>query len=334
MECRKAKAREWRVRLLEDLKEHKNGIMITLTFSNESIRELATDKLVKGLTGYTKDNKIAKLALRRWLERWRQRRGKDGKSLRHWLVTELGSGETEHLHLHGIVWTNEGIEEIRKRWKYGNVWHGTWVNEQTINYSTKYVYKIDEKHKNYKSIVLTSDGIGKNYLNRTDKDKNTYKENKTREHYKTSTGHKIAMPIYWRNKIYNEEEREKLWIEKLDKKLRWVDGQKIDISNGEEEYWKALKEAQKKNKKLGYGDDNKDWDAIKYENALRQLKINERIKKGYIRGNSDTKTKVQNNSNTDKDSKGKAKINIDQHKESKYPTGGDSIKWGTSKEWE
>ena len=30
------------------------------------------------------------------------------------------------------------------------------------------------------------------------------------ETYRTSTGHKIAMPIYWRNKIYNDEEREKL----------------------------------------------------------------------------------------------------------------------------
>ena len=47
---------------------------------------------------------------------------------------------------------------------------------------------------------------------------------------KIERGHKQALPIYWRNKIYSEEEREKLWLQKLDKKERYVNGQKIDIS--------------------------------------------------------------------------------------------------------
>ena len=42
------------------------------------------------------------------------------------------------------------------------------------------------------------------------------------------------MPIYYRNKIYSEEEREKLWIQKLNSNTRYILGEKIDISKGEE----------------------------------------------------------------------------------------------------
>ena len=43
IECRKQKARNWQVRLMEDIKEHKNGKFITLTFSNKSYKELYED---------------------------------------------------------------------------------------------------------------------------------------------------------------------------------------------------------------------------------------------------------------------------------------------------
>ena len=60
-------------------------------------------------------------------------------------------------------------------------------------------------------------------MNRTDWIKNKFNQNgETREYYKTETGHKQALPIYWRNKIYSEEEREKLWLQKLDKEERYV----------------------------------------------------------------------------------------------------------------
>ena len=41
IECRKAKAREWQLRMLEEIKENKNGKFITLTFSTESLKELS-----------------------------------------------------------------------------------------------------------------------------------------------------------------------------------------------------------------------------------------------------------------------------------------------------
>lgn len=109
--------------------------------------------------------------------------------------------------------------------------------------------------------------------------KNKYKEKETNETYRTRQGHKIAMPIYWRNKIYTEKEREKLWLQKLDKLERWVNGEKVDISNGEEEYYKLLKWHRERNRQLGYGDDNKDWSREQYEKARRIIMIKTRIEK-------------------------------------------------------
>lgn len=284
IECRRQERTKWQVRLLEDVRHNKNGKFVTLTFSNESIAKLATE--IKGLKGYDLDNEIATLATRRFLERWRK---KYKKSIRHWFITELGHTGTEHIHMHGIVWTDETLDEVERVWNYGYIWKGkklnnntyqNFVNEKTVNYLTKYVHKIDKDHEYYKAKVLTSAGIGKDYLNREDSKRHTFKKDQTKETYITRTGHEIGLPIYWRNKIWTEEEREKLWLIKLDKEERWVCGEKIDISNGDEEYYKVLDWHRQRNKRLGYGDDSINWDKKKYENQRRQLKINERIQKG------------------------------------------------------
>ena len=75
----------------------------------------------------------------------------------------------------------------------------------------------------------------------------------------------------------SEEEREKLWLQKLDKEERYVNGQKIDISENFEEYWKAIKRARIENYELGYGERTKDYNQKKYEEELRMLLIQKRI---------------------------------------------------------
>jgi hypothetical protein len=279
IECRKQKAREWQVRLLEEIKVNKNGKFVCLTFSNKYITELYNE--VKG-TGYEKDNNVAALAVRRFLERWRK---STGKSVRHWLVTELGTTRTEHLHLHGILFTNESAEFIQEKWKYGNVWQGykgkpSYVNAKTINYVIKYVTKYDIKHRFYKQAILCSAGIGRNYTETEAAKKTKFNGNKTKTTYTTETGHQIAMPIYWRNKIYTEKEREKLWMQQLDKGKRYVLKQEIDVTTekGEEEYKNALIWAQKINTQKGYGKKVWNWDLEKYENERRKLKQLERAK--------------------------------------------------------
>lgn len=278
IECRKQKANGWKVRLMEDLRVNKNAKFITLTYSDESLEKLA--KGIK-LEGYELDNEIARLSIRRFTENWRS---KYGKTIRHWMVTEIGGKNTERLHIHGLVWTNKTIEEIDEKWIYGKVILGNgagkhYVNEETIGYIVKYISKVDEKHKEYESKMFVSKGIGSEYINRRDSERNKYKGEKTIETYKSRTGLELGLPVYYRNKIYNDEEREKLWINRLDKGERWIMGVKVDIKEGEEEYYKLLKDKRKINKRLGYGDDSENWELKEYEKQRRNLKRKERIEK-------------------------------------------------------
>ncbi|AXH77142.1 MAG: replication initiator protein [Microviridae sp.] len=298
IECRKKYGRAWQVRLLEDIKANRNGKFITLTFSDKSIQELNEAIIIKknketgekykikisNIYGYSKDNAIATVGMRRFLERWRK---KYKKSLRHWTVTELGHSGTENIHLHGVVWTNESFDEIRKIWQYGFVWPRpeeekvNYVNERTVNYIIKYVTKTDKDHKNYRSIVLTTPGIGVSYINSYSMRKNQYIAKKTDETYLTESGHKICLPTYYRNKLYTEEQKEKLWIEKLNKGIIYVRGERVDISKDTKNYHKLLKWYQMENKELGYGDDET-WKEKENEEARRHMMQMKRINKNKI----------------------------------------------------
>lgn len=284
IECTKQKAMQWKTRLMEDIKANTNGKFITLTFSNESIALLTKD-IPNGYKGYDKDNAIATLAVRRFLERYRKQ---NKTSIRHWLITELGHNGTENIHLHGLIWPTKPLEDTLKHWQYGWVWKGNtingilenYVNETTINYIIKYVTKIDIQHRHYKPIILCSKGIGKNYLNTFNCSQNKFNNTNTKETYTTRTGTILPLPIYFRNKIYTEHEREQLWLQKLDKEERYVLGQKISLKNNAEEVLAALKSAQKLNEELGYGkpkDKKTDWDEYEYEQQLREIKILTRI---------------------------------------------------------
>nr|WAE43529.1 MAG: replication initiator protein [Microviridae sp.] len=271
IECMKQKKRAWQVRLQEEIRENINGQFVTLTFSEESLNELSKDVTMKN-ENKDYDNEIATLAVRRFLERWRK---KNKISVKHWLVTELGHENTQRLHIHGIIFT-DNKEDIKNIWNYGTVYIGDYVNNKTINYIVKYINKIDIVHKGYISKILTSPGMGSNYIKRSDSNKNIYQEDKTKEYYKTKDGTKINLPIYYRNKIYTEEEREKLWIQKLDKEERYVCGEKISIKESDNEYIDLREFYRRKNKRLGFGDDTKAWNKEEYQ---RQREIFRSIKK-------------------------------------------------------
>ncbi|AXH73651.1 MAG: replication initiator protein [Microviridae sp.] len=286
MECMKQKSMKWSIRLQEEIRHKKDGNFVTLSFSEESLNELdsevqrinkaehenvnkQTDRNTKyiEIEGYELENKMATLAVRRFLERWRK---ENKTSVRHWLVTELGHNNTERIHIHGIIFGDR--KQIQKHWKYGNIWIGDYVNEQTVNYIVKYVNKQDTDHKYYNPIILCSSGIGNKYTERQDSKLNKYQGSDTKETYTTRQGKKIALPTYYRNKIYSDEEREKLWLNTLDKETRYINGIKIDVSKGEEDYENTLKYQRELNKKLGYGSRDINEKDKEYERQQRNIR--------------------------------------------------------------
>ena len=291
MECTRQRTESWRARLLEDIKHNQNARFITLTFSNENYTALYKELEGTGYIGYEMDNQIAKLAVKRFINRHIKRHK---KSIRHWLVTELGHTGTEHLHLHGLLYTDLTTQEIEIIWQYGFIWDGyqnkaKYVNERTVNYICKYVHKQDLDHPHYKPIILTSPGIGRDYTQQHNFKNLKYIGEETEVAYTTSTGHKIGLPLYWKQKAFTDDEREKLWIHKLDKGILYVNKQKIDIHNRPQDYEKALIAAQRKNTELGYQTPVRDKDKIAKEIKHRIKKQKERMY-----NNNKKKNKKQN----------------------------------------
>lgn len=260
LECRKQKANEWKVRLNEELKhntEHVN--FYTLTFTPERLERLERES--------NTISEQATIAVRRFLERIRKI---TGKSTKHWIVSEIGQNNTERLHLHGIIWGNENI--IKKAWEIeGICYPGYKVDEQTINYCVKYILKNDEKH-NYVSKIYTSPGIGKGYKETGEFGQHTFKGKETKDYYRLNTGFKMRNPIYYRNMLYTEEEREKLWIHKIEQKKRYVLGTEFNIAlDSELRAWsRAIKTGQEQSERNGYQKSNY-YKINDYEKRIKRI---------------------------------------------------------------
>nr|QJB19732.1 MAG: replication initiator protein [Microvirus sp.] len=287
-ECRKKLANEWRIRLYEEYKENNRAEFVTLSFSPEGIEQLENEikeKKYKGIEGDEIDvNILASYAIRMYTERWRK---KYKKAQRHWMITELGHKNSERIHLHGIIWntTNTPGEEFRKdiveKWKYGNVWIGQYVNEKTINYITKYITKLDTYHKGYKQKIITSKGIGKGYINSEQAKRNQYRGADTNTTYKAQNGYIIELPRYYKDKLYNEEQKQKLWSNLLDKEELYIKGVKFSKENQDDTeyrkiFYNTLKTSREDNDKLGYGN-NKTQNYKYIITEIMKLKSNEII---------------------------------------------------------
>lgn len=268
MECRRQKAQQWKVRLCEELKVQKYKYFVTLTFSNEALEELMQK------ANAPESNAVATIAVRRFLERYRK---KYGKSLRHWFITELGHENTERIHLHGIIFPPQEMtnDELASLWKYGRTDNGRYCNIQTINYIVKYVTKIDKDHKTFQPVILCSAGLGASFCN-TLAAKMTYRyiKGQSREDYTLPNGSKVALPIYMRNKMYNREERDNLWTDRLDKGEIYVEGiriRNIQSDEGQKRYIKLLEEKQRQNEALGYGNTSEEWKKKPYNITFKML---------------------------------------------------------------
>ncbi len=128
------------------------------------------------------------------------------------------------------------------------------VGEASAGYLVKYMSKTDEKHKEYKSKVFASKGIGIGYLGRKDSKRHRYDGLDTKKDYRDRKLNRLPLPKYFRDKIWTEEEREWMFKSSMEEEKAYVLGQEIDISDmeGKIDYENAIIEARKYNKRMGY----------------------------------------------------------------------------------
>lgn len=233
-ECCRARSSAWRVRIAEEVRVHPESRFVTLTFNEEEL-----DKLIKEVGN--EPDAIFRLAVHRFRERYR---AGEGKSIRYVLISELGHKGTERLHLHGVI---NDVRDLGKYWKYGFVYVGYSMNDRCINYIVKYIMKRDSR--GYKSRVLCSNGIGSGKKIRKGEG-----DTPEEEGYTLKNGRKVAMPEYYRRKMYTEEQRNNMWTRRLDEGTRFVGGVKIKDADGEnyDLYERTREYYDKRSVSLGY----------------------------------------------------------------------------------
>lgn len=152
----------------------------------------------------------------------RLRKNTKNKNIKYYAVGEYG-GLTYRPHYHIIFYNLEGtkeqvLEDLHKAWKLdhkkiGHIHMGE-LNVKTIAYTLKYISKdskipMFDRDDRQKEFSLMSKKMGANYLTPQMIKYHKAKMN-DRFHITTVEGFKLAMPRYYKDKIYTLEEREKI----------------------------------------------------------------------------------------------------------------------------
>lgn len=223
--CKQRKAQQWAFRLKMEFKRSYNARFVTLTYDDQ---HLPMDNNNIG-TLYKPDLQAYFKTLRKNQERrlkslWKQDQQYEIKDIelamnskiKYYAVGEYG-GRTQRPHYHIILFNAIWKDQIEHAWQkkkkdYGHVHIGE-VTEASIAYVLKYVEKsriipFFEGDTREKEFSVMSKKLGDNYI--TTSRKKYHKENLDRSYVQTEEGIKIAMPRYYKEKIYTKVQRQKV----------------------------------------------------------------------------------------------------------------------------
>jgi len=193
--CLKRRSDAWGFRLSKEENVHTNSSFITLTYDNNHVPMTEKNYMT-----------LCKKDFQDFMKRLRKYHSKSIK-IKYWACGEYGS-TTFRPHYHAIIF-NLDREKLTKAWTLGTVHIGD-VSGASIAYTTKYMNKGRRipLHKNddrLPEFSLMSKKLGSNYL--TDDIIKYHQEDITRNYLTLEGGVKIAMPRYYREKIYSEKQR-------------------------------------------------------------------------------------------------------------------------------
>lgn len=198
--CRKSMARDWRCRLLFELKDciakGQSCYFVTLTINDEN---------------YEFVRKNPEVPIRRYFELYRKR---VGRSVKHFFVTELGK-ESGRLHYHGILFGSLlAVSDLSRLWRYGFSYYG-YCSVRTASYITKYILKPQMLADWYIPRKFVSPGLGRAFV-----------DSKLSEGYRVEPrgvprfvckigGVVYPLPRYFKQKLYSKEYLESLKFDQL-----------------------------------------------------------------------------------------------------------------------
>lgn len=214
-ECFKRRISSWSFRLMQQWKTAHSATFITLTYDTNYVP--ITPNGFMGL-----DKRDVQL----FLKRLRKAHGTPVPDIKYYACGEYG-GKSKRPHYHLIMF-NVKLELIQPAWTKGSIHYGE-VSAASIGYCLKYMSKPSKipMHRNddrLKEFSLMSKKIGLNYIT-PEMIRWHHASLHDRMYCTTEDGKKIAMPRYYKEKIYHETQRKAIGFAaqqrqaKIDKKL-------------------------------------------------------------------------------------------------------------------
>lgn len=212
--CLKRRVSGWSKRLLEhDKLQSVPSHFITLTY--DSIHVPITEN---GLLTLSAPAEGVASHLQAFFKRLRKAHP-PGTEIKYFAVGEYGD-RTDRPHYHVILFGSQ-LSKIQPAWWYGKVHYGQ-VQPASVAYSLTYIFKRGhvpafEGDDRSKERAYISKGLGLGYL--TDEMRLWHKADlKERMYLNIEGGKKIAMPRYYKLKLYSDEER-KIIADTIQEKL-------------------------------------------------------------------------------------------------------------------
>lgn len=244
--CTSRRTSGWSYRLMKQYDTCHTAYFVTLTYD--------TDHVPITKKGYMS---LAKRDVQLFMKRLRK---SDKGKIRYYLCGEYGSIKNRP-HYHAIMFDVSNIKNIENAWTLGQVHIGT-VTKASVGYTLKYISKPTRipMHSNddrVKEFSLMSKRIGATYL--TEAMQIWHKSDLLdRMYIPIEDGKKIAMPRYYKDKLYEIEERQaisekqKIRVQEIEdeERLKYGDQyEKIKVERVQHSQQKMAKKA-KQNQQL------------------------------------------------------------------------------------
>lgn len=230
------------------------SLFVTLTYATGRV------PITSGMKGHAMS--LRKTDVQKFMKRLRKIE-QGNNSIKYFAVGEYGS-KGERPHYHAIIF-NANRENIERAWaldnkKIGEIHIGS-VTEASIVYTLKYMCKHmrirkDDPYGREREFRLMSKGMGEDYV--TEQMKKWHLQDPVERMYiPLKDGKKIAMPRYYKDRIYTEKQRgiiaaaQRVRLNKEDEKLRAeVENYELHMMNVKEAQYKKHEYRSKTRQKL------------------------------------------------------------------------------------
>lgn len=192
--CKLRKVNGWVFRMLEESKISTSSHFVTLTYDTRTV-PLSENGFMT----------LRKSDFQKYMKRLRKLC--PDAILKYYAVGEYGTNNNRP-HYHAIVFNVPDITFYHQAWGLGQIHIGT-VTGESIAYTMKYIdkqkgKKLHARDDRETEFPLMSKKLGANYL--TDEIINYHQADISRLYATKEGGHRIALPRYYREKIYSEND--------------------------------------------------------------------------------------------------------------------------------